>query len=322
MAKRLSVVLPCFNEESNILPMVQAFAETGLASEYDPELIFVDDGSEDGTWKEIQKAAGRVPWAKGIRLSRNFGQQAALLAGLRAARGDVVVTMDADLQHPPALIRKLLEHWKEGAELVTTVREFVGTEPFFKRMASRLFYQVFRKTTGLPIVPGQADFRLFDRKVVQAILAIRETGVFLRGLVSWIGFRQATVRYQAADRHAGETKYTLRRMVLLAVEGMFSFSNVPLRMGFALGTGLIAVSVVLAIAAWAMGSAVSAGFFRLWGSLTATFSFLLGILLLYLGIIGEYLARVYLEAKGRPQYLIAETTGDRPPDHSTTTSPS
>lgn len=311
MSKTLSIVLPCFNEAENIQAVVEAFAKTGLAAEYELEIIFVDDGSSDDTWERICRAAQSTPWVKGIRLSRNFGQQAALLAGLRQARGDAVITMDSDLQHPPALVRKLLARWQGGAQLVTTIRTFTGREPFFKRTASRLFYWFFQFATGLPIVPGQADFRLFDRKVVDAILAIRESGMFLRGLVTWVGFRQEAVHYDAEPRHAGETKYTLRRMILLAIEGMFSFSNLPLRLGLVGGGFLVALALVYAayaavvrmlapqaLAAWAPA----------WASFGACQSFFFGLLFFYLGIMGEYLARVYLEAKGRPQYLIADTT--------------
>jgi len=251
----LSVVVPVYDEGGNIArlhaELVTTLRDLGMAW----ELIFVDDGSSDTTWSEIERLHETDPRVRGIRFSRNFGHQYALFAGLTNASGDAVVSMDGDLQHPPSLIPVLVDKWREGYEVVHTQRIDSGREPLFKRLATGLFYRVFAFLSGAEL-RGMADFRLLDKKVVDKLCGLREEGLFLRGLVQWVGFQSTKVEFVCEDRHSGTTKYSLRKMIKLAWNGTTSFSLVPLRVGVVIGIVTSALSfgyLAFAIAAKLLG---------------------------------------------------------------------
>jgi dolichol-phosphate mannosyltransferase len=279
--------------------------------DYPWEILFVDDGSSDMTWMEIESLNGRDPRVKGIRLSRNFGHQYALMAGMRACKGDAVITADADLQHPPSLIPKLIEEWEQGNKIVQTVRiESKNIGPF-KRFASRQLYRLFGVLSGVDLAPGMSDFRLLDRQVIDDIASFGEQGLFLRGIVQWVGYPRVTVEYYPAERHAGITKYSLSKMVKLAWIGVSSFSNVPLRIG--VFAGIFASIVAFAGVGYAIyGKLVSGSAVAGWASSVAIISFLFAILFVYLGILGEYIGRIVTEVRNRPRYLISEQLGISP----------
>ncbi len=307
--QKLSFVVPCYNEEENVGSIVAAILQQGLQARYDLELILVDDGSSDGTWAAIQSASSMHPSLRGLRLSRNFGQQAALLAGLTSAPGAAGVSMDADLQHPPALLPDMVGCWRDGAKIVTTTRIDTTRTPWPKRLTARLYYRLFKLLTGLPLAAGQADYRLLDQKVVQAILSCREGNLFLRGLISWVGFPRQNLAYEVQPRHAGSTKYSWKKMLMLALDGAFSFSNTPLRLGLGLGLCVTALAFAYGLYAVAVRLFFKESFGELvpgWASLAGLISLMFGLLFMQLGLMGEYLARVYMEAKGRPQFIVAD----------------
>ncbi len=304
----LSIVIPAFNEEGNISELYGEIRKIlpglGMVS----EIIFADDGSTDGTWQGIQSLNRQDNRVKGIRLSRNFGHQYALLAGLSHAAGDAVVTMDADLQHPPRVIPELVREWRRGSKIVHTVRLDPKTLPFFKRVSSKVFYKIFSLLSGVKIHGGMADFRLLDRQVVDSILGFQEGGLFLRGIVQWVGYPSSEVAFESQDRFSGTTKYSLRRMVSFAWNSITSFSIVPVRIGIYLGllTSVLAFGE-LVYAVWAKlftDKAVPG-----WASAVSIVSLLFGILFILLGLIGEYIGRILLEVKHRPRFLVSEIVG-------------
>jgi glycosyltransferase involved in cell wall biosynthesis len=212
----ISIVIPAYNEERNLEPLYAKLREVlSGAGEDDFEVIFVDDGSTDRTWDAIAALSGADVRARGVRLSRNFGHQSALMAGLAAARGRAVVMMDADLQHPPSLVPQLVRKWREGFHIVHAVRRDPPNLSWFKRMTSRLYYRLFTFMSGVEIEPGSADFRLLDRQVVDEVLRFEEEGLFLRGLVHWVGYSTASVPFECGERHAGKSKYGLKKMLTL-----------------------------------------------------------------------------------------------------------
>ncbi len=304
----LSVVVPALNESDN-LPvlherLVRVLAELG--ENY--EIIFVDDGSTDSTWECIQTLAQKDDAVRGICFSRNFGHQAALMAGLDFATGDAVITMDADLQNPPELIPLLLQKWRGGARIVNAIGTYSEGTGFFKKFSSSMFYWVMNKVSEIKLVPNAPDFRLMDRKAVEALCELRERTVFVRGLSRWIGFPQADVSFERAPRHAGATKYSLKKMCQFAANGITSFSYLPLRIATWLGFGLLLLSglyvIYLILSSFILGSSVSGWTWVVWVVLFAT-----GIHFILLGMIGEYIARIYEETKGRPLYLVDEVCG-------------
>jgi glycosyltransferase involved in cell wall biosynthesis len=299
----LSVVVPVFNEEENISALLgrllPALASVGLTF----EVLFVDDGSRDDTAATVERVAAENPAVRLLRLSRNFGHQAALVAGMEHARGLAVVTMDGDLQHPPELIATLVEHWREGTDVVQTVRRETADAGLFKRATSRGFYRLLSAVSRIRVTQGAADFRLLSREAVDAFLACRERRRFNRGLVQWIGFPYVEVTYDAAPRHAGRTKYSIRAMFRLAGDAIFSFSTLPLRVA---GLAGVVVSLVAAVyllfVLWAklFTNWVTPG----WTSTQVTVLGLGGMQLVVLWIIGEYVGRLYEEAKERPIYIV------------------
>ena len=309
---KLSVVCPAFNEEE-VLPRFHAelcAALVPLQREFETEIVYVDDGSRDGTLEVLRRLAASDARVRYLSFSRNFGHQAALTAGLEHARGDVVVSMDSDLQHPPALVPVLLEKWRAGNDLVLTLRQDDPHLSPFKRLSSRAFYRLLRWLSDTEVRAAASDFRLMSRKALDALLQLHETHRFLRGMVNWLGFPTATVPFMPASRAGGVSKYTVRRMLTLALDGMLSFSKVPLRLALLLGVlvfglGLAAGAYTLAQALFATAASGTA--------VVLTALFLVGGCVLgALGVLGEYVGRVYEQVKGRPHYLLKEVSLQAP----------
>jgi glycosyltransferase involved in cell wall biosynthesis len=296
----LSVVAPVFNEEA----LVDEFhARTCAALDGIPfELVLVDDGSTDGTPLRLAHLATTDPRVRVVFLSRNFGHQTALTAGLDHAQGDAVVMMDADLQDPPELITTMLDHWRAGCDVVYAVREHRQGESRFKLSTARWFYKLFDKLAQVELQSNSGDFRLLDRRPLDALLSMRERNRFLRGMTVWVGYTQAAVPYHRDPRYAGETKYTLSKMLRFSLDAISSFSHRPLQLatllGFAISTlAFIAIPIVVVLRI--LGSYLP-GF----SALTILVLLLGGIELIAIGIIGEYVGRIYDEVKGRPLYLV------------------
>ena len=304
---KLSVVCPAFNEEE-VLPRFHAelcAVLDPLRREYEVEILYVDDGSRDGTLEVLRRLAAGDARVRYLSFSRNFGHQAALTAGLEHARGDVVVSMDSDLQHPPALLPVLLEKWRAGHDLVLTLRQDDPRLSPFKRLSSRAFYRLLRWLSDTEVRAAASDFRLMSRKALDALLRLHETHRFLRGMVNWLGFPTTTVPFMPASRAGGVSKYTLRRMLTLALDGMLSFSKVPLRLALLLGALLFLLG--LGAGAWALARALFAEASGTGVVLTALF-LVGGCVLGALGVLGEYVGRIYEQVKGRPHYLLKEAS--------------
>lgn len=308
---RLALVVPCYNEEQ-VLPQTldrlralldDLTAQGRIAA--DSSVTFIDDGSRDATWRLIEEAHGRDPRVSGIKLSGNHGHQHALLAGLLNAPGDVLVSLDADLQDDLGAIPKMLDAHARGAQIVYGVRARREHDTVFKRTSARTYYWMLRKL-GADIIPDHADFRLMSRRAIEALAAFGEVNLFLRGLVPLLGFRSETVTYERQVRLAGETKYSPAKMVALALDGIFAFSTTPLRMitilGFIVAWGSV-IAGVWALTAWLIGDHTLPG----WASIVIPMYFLGSVQLLSLGIIGGYVARIYAETKRRPRFIIEES---------------
>lgn len=301
--REISVVIPAHNEEEALEPVVEEVLSALAGMER--QVIVVDDGSGDGTWEAVRRLHRRHPEVEGVRLTRNFGHQAALLAGLRAARGEAVLTLDGDGQHPPELIPAFLERWHRGAAVVQGLRRDEGGGSRFKRWTSCAFYRVLSALAGVEIPAGSADFRLLDRAAVEAVLAAAGPRPFLRGLIPWLGLETAGVPFTPGRRRGGRSSYTLRRMLRLSADGILGFSVVPLRLAVATGAlvSLFALLylVYVVVIRLATGEAVPG-----WASTAGLLSLLGGIQLLTLGIVGEYLGRVFLSSLSRPLYVVRE----------------
>ncbi len=311
----VSVVVPAFNEAQNIPLLYRRIAEVLPRSDLQSwELIFADDGSRDATWSVICALAADDPNVRGVRLSRNFGHQYALLAGLEAAEGDAVIMMDCDLQHPVEMIPVMLERWRAGFKVVKTLRQDDCEIGWFKRWTSRVFYRLFSALSGVDLQPGLADFRLLDRQALNELLRLREEGLFLRGLTEWIGFPSCGIPYQAGQRACGQSQYNLKKMVRLAWNGVSSFSITPLRIGIIIG--LIGSLVSLLGVCYAFfGKIFGRGLVPGWASTLMVLSLLFFLLFVYLGVLGEYIGRIIIEVRRRPRFIVCETKGfgDRSP---------
>lgn len=303
--KRICVVCPCFHEEEGIQAFHAKLKEvlTRDCQEFAHRIIFVDDGSRDATLQRIQELAEQDPCVRAYSLARNFGHQIALSAGLDAARGDAVIVMDSDLQHPPEVIPELLQKWQEGSDVVLAVREQTEGASLFKRISSDGFYTVFNLLSDVKLTPGAADFCLLSRKAHRALCQMPERRRFLRGMIAWMGFKPARVSYVASERFAGESKYSLRRMLKLALDATISFSARPMRL--ALKAGALCVVAGLGYLAYILGRYLFLGdLVEGWASILGTIIVLGGAQLLSIGLIGEYLAHVFEEVKGRPLYVL------------------
>lgn len=309
---RFSLVVPVYNEEAVIGETNRRLTAVmeGLAAPY--EIIYINDGSIDGTAGLLRKFCLANSNIKMISFSRNFGHQTAITAGMDHAAGQAVIIIDADLQDPPEIIPDMIERWKEGYEVVYGRRISRQGETWLKKTSASLFYRFLRKLTDVDIPVDVGDFRLIDARVCDALLKITEHNRYVRGLISWLGFRQTFTDYVRAPRFAGQTKYPLRKMLKLAIDGITSFSYKPLRLGIGLGMALSILSFLFAVFVFV------ARLFDLivmepgYASLMCVILFFFGIILIILGIIGEYIGRVFEEAKGRPLYIICDQEGDLP----------
>lgn len=304
----LSVVCPAFNEAQGLPVFHREVLNVleNLAEPFDLEILYVDDGSTDNTLDLLRELAKTDPRVKYISLSRNFGQQSALTAGIEHATGDIVITMDSDMQHPPSVIPQLIDEWKKGAQIVNTIRAEDMSLSRFKRWTSKIFYRMLRRMSKTEIRSAAADFRLMTRPAIFAFLRMRESHRFVRGMVQWLGFRCATVHYEPNARIAGRSSYTLRSLVSLALVGMLSFSKTPLRLPAYLGALLTLIGIGCSL--WLTVGAIAGtlGNPPLWIMLTAM-NLIGGVTLLSLGVVGEYIGRIHDEVKGRPPYLLKET---------------
>lgn len=310
----LSLVLPIYNEEEVIpelhLRLQEFLGKLGV----DTEVVFVNDGSKDRSMTMLRGIAATEPRYRVLSFARNFGHQAAISAGVDWARGRAVVVMDADLQDPPEVVLEMVAKWREGFDVVYGKRRSREGETFFKLLTAKWFYRLFAAMIPIEVPLDTGDFRLMSRRVVVALRALRETHRFVRGMVAWVGFKQTAVLYDRPGRFAGETKYPLRKMIRFAIDGITSFSVLPLRFSIYLGMFISVASVIVAI--WA----VIAHFFLDttvpgWTATVVLVSLLASVQLLMIGILGEYIGRIYEQVKGRPNYLVGErVNASREPD--------
>lgn len=308
--KKLSVVVPIFNEEA-VLDAFRAELDDALSAlEYDAEVIFVDDGSSDKTPDILDAYASSDRRIRALHLSRNFGHQAALCAGLEAATGDYVITMDGDGQHPPRLMAEMLRLAESGYDIVLTQRIEDSKDHSFKRRTSELFYKIINKISDTRTLPGSADFRLMNRQALDALIAMPEYHRFLRGMVSWIGFKSVILPFEVPERIAGESKYSLKKMLRLASDAVFSFSMVPLYIGLSAGAIFLLLALIEAIyvlSFWIRGN--TAGLAPGWSSLMFMLLIIGAVLMIILGFIGVYVGYIFQEVKHRPVYILRDKDG-------------
>ncbi len=304
---RISCVVPAYNEAANIEPLLLALTRQLRALVPQWEILVVDDGSRDASPAVLSRWAS-VPGVRWLRLSRNFGKEAALTAGIDHAVGDVVVLMDADLQHPPEMIAPMLEAWRAGADMVCAARRSRDDEGWAKRAGTWLFYRLINRPGAVEIPVDAGDFRLLDRRVVEALRALPERNRFMKGLYAWVGFRTEVLPYTPLPRHSGKSSFSLRRLAALAFTGITAFTNAPLRVWSGVGA-------VVALGALGFGLWIVAEHFIIghdvpgWATLVAGLMFSAGIQLLSVGILGEYVGRIFDEVKQRPVYIVGEEHG-------------
>lgn len=305
----VSAVVPCYDEQEVLEETHAALSAVLSALEgADAEIIYVDDGSRDRTREILRDLQSRDSRVRVISLSRNFGHQLAVSAGIENAAGDCVVVIDADLQDPPEVIREMVALWREGYQVIYGVRADREGETAFKKWTARAFYRIINRLSRVEMPLDAGDFRLMDRRVVDVLLSMPERDRYLRGMVSWIGFRQAAVVYRRAPRRAGKSKYPFAKMLRFAVDGLLSFSVTPLRLAIWTGFAAIALAflgIMWAVLEWLFTNDLVRG----WASIFTAVLFLGGVQLITLGIIGEYIGRIYAEVKRRPLYVVAERLG-------------
>jgi glycosyltransferase involved in cell wall biosynthesis len=303
-----SIVIPVFNEEKT-LPELRSRLESMLHDlDGDTEVILVDDGSSDGSYGLMQKLHQQDGRFKVVHLARNFGHQLAITAGIDLAAGEAVVIMDADLQDPPEVVLELAKKWREGYEIVYGVRQDRSSDTWFKRQTAAAYYRILGRLTEVDIPADVGDFRLVDRRAVEAFKGMREQSRYVRGMFSWIGFRQIGVPYRRAERYAGQTKYPFRKMSRLAVDGIVGFSRVPLRL--ALNLGFLCSFLAFGAGVYTLtGRLFGAYAVPGWTSVVMAVLFLGGIQLAVMGFMGEYIGRIYEEAIHRPLYIVAGLHG-------------
>lgn len=300
-----SLVVPAYNEESVIAELASRLSQLMDRLDGDAETVLVDDGSSDGTYELMLEAARADPRIRVIRLSRNFGHQIALTAGVDVTRGDAVIVLDADLQDPPEVVLELAKRWREGYDVVYAIRDVRQGETRFKRATASAFYRAFNKISDVKVPVDVGDFRLVDRRALDVFSRMRESSRFVRGMFSWIGLRQTGITYLREERYAGETKYPLRKMLRFAATGVISFSAAPLRA--ALNLGFFVSLVAFGLGIWSLVVKLF-GFYNVpgWTSIVVVTTFIGGIQLMVLGVIGEYIADIHAEVKRRPLYVISE----------------
>ena len=303
----LSVVIPAYNEEALINKTAQTIHDLLETSKIDHELVFVDDGSKDITWDQIESLSISLDVVKGIQFSRNFGKEAAMLAGLSAARGDCCVVIDCDLQHPPKKIVEMYRLWEQGYEVVEGRKSDRGKEGKLHTLAAKSFYAIISSVTGLDM-ENASDFKLLDRKAVDALIEMPERNAFFRALSSWIGFKTTYVTFDVQDREVGESKWSTRSLIKYALSNISSFSTAPMQIVTALGVVMFVISVVLGLIAFAQK--ISGQALEGFTTVILIQLFTGSIIMVSLGIIGFYIAKIYDEIKGRPRYIVSKTCGE------------
>lgn len=310
MKKRVSLVAPFYNESGNVHEFFRRVAALAATlSQYEFEVIAVNDGSRDATWNELLQARAAYPWVSVIDLSRNFGKEAALTAGLDRATGDAVVPIDSDLQHPPELLTEMLLQWELGAEVVLARRTDRDTDGRLQKLSATSFYRFHNMISKVEVPMDVGDFRLMDRRVVQALRQLPENHRFMKGLFAWVGFRTVTVPYAPARRHAGESSFNIWKLWNLALEGITSFSTAPLRIWTYIGMGVSLLSIIYATTI-VLDTLVEGAEVPGYPSLMTGIMFLGGVQLIGIGVLGEYVGRIYHEVKRRPVYLVREEHGN------------
>ena len=304
----LSVILPSYNEEKMIPVAADTISGILERESIDFELLFIDDGSKDATWENITKVAEKNPHVVGVHFSRNFGKEAAMFAGLEKAAGDCCVVLDCDLQHPPEKIVEMYRLWEDGYEVIEGIKEDRGEESGFHKFAANSFYGPISRATGMDM-SSSSDFKLLDRKVVDTLNSLPERNVFFRALSFWVGYRKATVYYSVRERTAGESKWSTKSLIKYAITNIGSFSSAPLHMVTVLGLIMLLVAIVFTVISLVQkltGQAL--------GGFTTVIVLLLfssSIIMISLGIVGYYIARIYDEIKGRPRYIISKMVGEK-----------
>lgn len=302
--KKISIVVPVFNEEENLCEFHRRLTEVMRQEKYDYSLVFVDDGSRDGSALILRRLADEDPHVEAYLLSRNYGHQMALTCGLDNAGGDAVITMDGDLQHPPEMLPEMLRLWEAGNEIVKTRRLTTEGVSFLKKFTSAAYYRLINTISNVEITPGGSDFRLMDSRAVEAFRLYRERGRFIRGLVNTLGFKVATINFVAPPRFAGHSKYNLRKMLHFALDGITAFSNLPLRWAFYIGLlcGLCTLLLMFHVlyVKYVANDAVPG-----WATTVGCVLFLGGIQLVGIGILGEYIGHIFEEIKHRPLYIVS-----------------
>lgn len=304
----LSFVIPVYNEEHSLPELFARMCDLLNKTPLSAEVLLIDDGSSDQSYPMMAEARRTDTRYKIVQLSRNFGHQIAITAGMDLAAGRAVIIMDADLQDPPEVVLEMIEKWQQGFDIVYGIRLSREKETWFKKTSAAVFYRLIQKLANIDIPADVGDFRLVDRKAIEVMRTIRENGRFIRGLFAWMGFRQCGIRYHRQGRFAGETKYPLRKMIKLALDAVVSFSNFPLRVAMSLG---FLVSFFSFIAGFFVLLAKLTGGYSVsgWTSLIVAFFFLGGLQLFVTGIVGEYLGRIFEEVKQRPLYIVREMQG-------------
>jgi glycosyltransferase involved in cell wall biosynthesis len=303
----ISCVIPAYNEAENLRLMIPALTQTLLTLSPRVEILVVDDGSTDNTAATAFAFASDYP-VKCLLLSRNFGKENALTAGIDEARGDVVILMDADGQHPLAMLPQFFAQWQQGYEMIYGVRANRDDEGFWKRQFTHWFYKVLRRASRVPIEPDAGDFRMLDRKVIESLRTLPERSRFMKGLYAWVGFRSVGIPFEVAERRVGTSTFNFRRLTRLAVLGLVSFTDLPLRMSTLIGLAISIISMLYGsyelISTLLAGNDVPG-----WATLIVAVTFLNGVQLMAIGVLGEYIARIFNEVKGRPNYVVARRIG-------------
>ena len=312
MGDYLSVIVPSFNEEEMINITANTLSNVLRKANMPHEIIFVDDGSSDSTWAKILKAEDSIPSVRGVRFSRNFGKESAIIAGLSASKGDCCVVIDCDLQHPPVKIVEMYNLWKQGYEIVEGVKSNRGEESKAHSFAAKTFYALISKATGVHL-ENTSDFKLLDRKAVNVLINMPERNAFFRAMSSWIGFKTTKVTFDVQEREAGTSKWNTKKLIKYALTNISSFTTAPMQIVTILGAIMLVVAIILGIVAlvqkatgYALGGFTTVILIELFSA---------SIIMISLGIIGYYIARIYEEIKGRPKYIVAETCGENNEKH-------
>jgi len=300
----VSIVIPVMNEAENIPLMISEIQTALKSSSKGFEIIFVDDGSSDNSWEIIQEQNKEKKWVRGIKLSRNFGHQSALTAGLASANGECIISMDGDLQHPPSILPEMIKAWRNGFQIIKTKRLDRGIESTFKTGSSSLFYKFFSRLTDVEMDPGSSDFRLIDAKVRDDLISWGSNTLFWRGVINWAGYNSCEIQFEVAKRIHGVTKYNLKKMKQFASDALTSFSLKPLI--FSIQVGLLTSFFAFVELVYVVYIALSGESVPGWASTLGIISFLFGVLFVLLGIIGSYLARMHVILLNKPAYLISE----------------